>query len=68
MKKEGGGDNSHQFRAEFKMAAPAKAATMSPVYWWQVQRPNTRPRPFLGNQLPMIAVFTGPPVALGNEG
>ena len=54
------------------MAAPANAATMSPEYWWQVHRPNTRPRPFFGNQLPMMAVLTGPPVAwryrrIGND-
>ena len=45
------------------MYALAKAATMSPMYWWHVHRPKMRPRPFLGNQLPMMAVFTGPPVA-----
>ena len=45
------------------MMAPANAATMSPTYWWHVQRPKMKPRSFLGNQEPMIAVFTGPPVA-----
>mmetsp|Transcript_47454 Transcript_47454/g.80984 ORF Transcript_47454/g.80984 Transcript_47454/m.80984 type:complete len:209 (-) Transcript_47454:196-822(-) len=55
-----------QSNDEFKIQAPAMAATMSPVYWWHVQRPNTRPRPFFGYQFPMIAVFTGPPVAWKN--
>ena len=52
-----------QFMPDERIHAPAKAATMSPTYWWHVHRPKVRPRPSFGNQLPMMAVLTGPPVA-----
>lgn len=45
------------------MYADASAATISPTYWWHVHRPKVSPRFLAVNQLPMMAVFTGPPVA-----
>jgi hypothetical protein len=66
MLQRAGTTSAHQYSIfNLSTSAVKTAAKMSPRYWWHVQVPKTMPL-FLTdsasqNQLPMMAVPTGPP-------